>query len=44
MDWLNNFITNPDVLTPQGVFEIFIFFIVIELIGIFFSWIRGAGR
>jgi hypothetical protein len=41
MDWLSSFISNPDVLTPLGVFEIFGLFMIIELIGMMFSWTRG---
>lgn len=41
MEWLSSFITNPDVLTPRGVLEIFGIFIIIEFIGMMFSWTRG---
>lgn len=33
-----------DTLTPQGVFEIFGFFMILELIGLMFSWIKGVSR
>lgn len=36
------FVTNTEVLTPAGLFEIFGFFMVIEFIGMMFSWIRGV--
>lgn len=42
MEWLVNFVSNPDVLTPRGVLEIFGLFMVIELIGMMFSWTRGS--
>ena len=41
MDWLSNFITNLDVLTPRGVLEIFGIFMAIEFLGMMFSWTRG---
>ena len=42
MDWLSSFISNTDVLTPKGVFEIFGLFLIIEFIGMMFSWTRGV--
>jgi hypothetical protein len=41
MDWLDAFISNPDVLTPKGVYGIFGLFMILELIGMMFSWTRG---
>lgn len=40
MEWITSFISNPDVLTPRGVFEIFFFFLILEFIGMMFSWIK----
>ena len=42
MEWLTSFISNPDVLTPKGVFEIFGFFAALEFLGMMFSWTRGS--
>lgn len=42
MDFLNDLLSTPDVLTPAGVYEMFGLFCVIELIGMLFSWIRGG--
>lgn len=41
-DLLNSVFTNTETLTPLTVLELFVFFGVIELIGIFFSWIKGG--
>lgn len=44
MDSLISFISNTEVLTPQGIIEIFTLFIIVEFIGILFSWVRGERR
>lgn len=41
MELLTSLLSNPDVLTPGGVMEIFGFFMILELLGMFFSWIGG---
>ena len=42
MDWISNFITNTEVLTPQGIIEIFGVFMIIEFLAMMFSWTRGS--
>lgn len=42
MDLLTDLFTDPTVLTPLTVVELFVFFSIIELLGIFFSWIKGG--
>lgn len=39
---IGRMMSNPDVLTPQGVYEIFGFFMLIEFIGYMFSWTKGG--
>lgn len=42
MDLLTDLFTDATTLTPLTVVELFVFFSVIELLGIFFSWIKGG--
>ena len=39
---IGRMMSNPDVLTPQGVYEIFGLFMLIELIGYMLSWTKGG--
>lgn len=39
---IGRMITNPDVLTPQGIYEIFGMFMLMELIGYILSWTKGG--
>lgn len=39
---IGSLVSNTDVLTPQGIYEMFGFFMIIELIGFIFSWIKGG--
>lgn len=41
-DLLSSIFSNTDTLTPMSILEIFVFFGLIELIGILFSWVRGG--
>lgn len=41
---INLFVSNTSTLTPGTVIEFFIFFMILEFIGIMFSWIRGVGK
>ena len=36
------FVSNTEVLTPGTILEIFGFFMVVEFLGMMFSWIRGV--
>lgn len=42
VDLLTNLFTDVTVLTPLTVIELFVFFSIIELIGMFFSWVKGG--
>lgn len=39
---IGRMMSNPDVLTLQGVYEIFGLFMLIELIGYMLSWTKGG--
>lgn len=41
---IGNLVSNPDVLTPLGIYEMFGFFMMLELIGFFFNWIKGGDK
>ena len=40
-DLLNIIFSNPEALTPKSIEEFFVFLLVIEFIGMMFSWISG---
>ena len=41
---INLFVSDTSVLTPGTVVEFFILFMILEFIGIMFSWVRGVGK
>lgn len=40
-DLLNLIFSNPEALTPKSICEFFVFIVVLEFIGMMFSWISG---
>lgn len=40
-DILDFIFSNPDTLSPKSICEFFVFIIIVEFIGIMFSWING---
>lgn len=40
-DLLNLIFSNPEALTPKSISEFFVFLVVLEFIGMMFSWING---
>lgn len=41
---MGNILSNTENLTPTTIMELFVFFSIIELLGIFFSWLKERNK